>query len=123
MHPPEFGLAKHISECALRAIKRAIEATEEPLQPRRDIELTLLRCLQHVIIRTALVADLRGHAVKALRALVRSCERHISDRARSASVAVLERVDGDEPEMGDGSFEHGIRAFGLFELIEKLFHL
>lgn len=42
--------------------------------------------------------------------------------ARNASVAIIERVDGDEPEMGDGGPQHRIGVVLGFEPIEKRFH-
>ena len=108
MFLPEFGLAKHVGERVFRAVEGAIEAPEEPLDPGGDIEVALLRCFEHVVVGIALPTDLRRHAVEALRAVLGARERHIGDRTRDAPVAVVERVDGHEPQMGDGGLEDRI---------------
>jgi len=46
---------------------------------------------------------------------------HISYGARDAAIAVIERVDGDEPEMGDAGLENGIGR-RRFEPLEKARH-
>ena len=84
-----------------RAIEGAIEAVQKPFHPGRNIEVAFLRRFQNVVVGVALLPDLRGHAVEALRAVFRAREGHIGDGARDASVAVIERVDGHEPQMGE----------------------
>src|ERR1700716_750477 len=97
MFPPKVGLLEDIGEGFLDASDGAVEASQEPFHPGRYVEVALLRGLQYVVVRIAFESDLRGHAVEALGAFFRAGERHIGDGARNASVAVLKRVDGDEP--------------------------
>src|SRR3546814_8655141 len=75
---PKPRLAHDAGEDDLGAVEGAVEAADEPQQPGRNVEVTLLSRFQHVVIGFALGADLRGHAVEALRGSLRS-EEHTSE--------------------------------------------
>ena len=75
--------------------------------------------LQDVVIFLVLQPDLRRHAVEALRAVLRAGQRHISDSARDAAVAVFKRVDGDEPEMREAGFQDRIDRVLAFEPLQE----
>src|ERR1700730_17261084 len=96
---PKVRFLENNGERFLSTIEGAVEAAQEPFHPGRYVEIALLRRFQYVVVGIAFEPDLSGHAVKALCALFRARERHISDSSRDASVAVLERMDGDEPQM------------------------
>ncbi len=110
-------------EDGLGAGEGAVQALEEPADPRRDVELAFLRALKALVIGFPLDADLRGHAVETLRASLRTRQRHVGDRTRDASVAILERVDGDEPEMGDGGENDRVDAARCVEPRQEGTHL
>jgi hypothetical protein len=105
---PKAGLLENRRKGNLRAVEGAVQAVEKPREPGRQVETTFLRLFQHVVVRIPLQTYLGGHAVKPLRAILRPCKRHIGDRARDTSVAIVERMDGDKPEMGEARFQHGI---------------
>jgi hypothetical protein len=90
----------HGFERRLGAIEGPPQAAEKPLHPRRHIERPLLGALEDVVVLLSLDADLRRHAVKALRTLLRARQLPVRDRARDAPVAVIKRVDGHKPQMG-----------------------
>lgn len=48
---PEASLGEHGIERAMCLIDRAIEGLEEPDQPRRDIQRTLLCSFQNVVVQ------------------------------------------------------------------------
>src|SRR5882672_8672134 len=96
---PEVCLLKHSRQGLFGAVECTIKTAEKPFEPRRDIKPAFLRCFKHVVIGFALKADLRGHAVKALRTFFRASKRHIGNGACDAAVTVVEWVNGDEPQM------------------------
>src|SRR5205823_314213 len=98
---PKARLPEHAGQDTFRAIKGATKTRKEPLQPSCDFETVFLRRFQNVVIRFALLTDLRRHAVKALWALFGARKRHVGNGARDAPIAVIERVNGHEPQMRD----------------------
>jgi hypothetical protein len=64
-----------------------------------------------------------GHAVKALSTVFRAREQQTGERSRNTSVAVIERMNGDEPQMRDAGFEDEIRVGARIEPAEKRRHL
>src|SRR3546814_4011700 len=72
---PKPRLAHDAGEDDLGAVEGAVEAADEPQQPGRNVEVTLLSRFQHVVIGFALGAALRGHAVEALRGSDRKIKR------------------------------------------------
>ncbi len=73
-----------------------------------------MRPLQHVVIRVALALDLRRQAVEALRAAVGAREDQIPERTRNPAVAVVERMERDEPQMGKaGADQQGLGRCGI----------
>src|SRR5215469_725490 len=112
---PEASLPQDARENVLGIVERAIQALEEPGQPGGDNEIASLCRLEHLVVRLPLPADLRGHAVEALRAVLGTSELNIGDRAGDSSVAVIEGVDGDKPQMRDARLEHRIDALPAIE--------
>ena len=94
-------------------------AAEKPFQPYGDVEMALLRGFQDVVVGVALLPELRGHAVEALRALFRTRERHVRDGARHVPVAVIERMDGDESQMRQRRLQNGIEHGLIVEPLQK----
>ena len=74
-----------------------MERVEEPGKPLGDIHRPLLGPLQDVVVGLALPLDLRRQAVEALRAAIGACQEQIADGASDTTVAVVERVQRDEP--------------------------
>ncbi len=100
-----------------------VETAEEPLHPGRDVHRALLRPLEDAVVVAALLANLRRHAVEALRAAFRSRQRHVGDRARDAAVAIVERVNRHEPEMRQRGLQHGLGGRVAVEPVEEPAHL
>jgi len=96
---PKASLFENGREYGLGPVKGAIEATEKPLQPPRNIEIGLLRGLQNIVVGALLLLDLGRHAVEALRAVLRPRKRHVGNRARNAAIAIIERMNGKEPQV------------------------
>ena len=90
--------------------------------PYGGVEIALLRGFQDVVVGVALQPDLRGHIVEAVRALFRTRERHVRDGARNAPVAVIERMDGDEPHMRQRRLQNGIEYGLIVEPLQKGFN-
>ncbi len=76
-----------------------------------------------VVIVVPLQPDLGGHAVEAFRALLGASQGQVGDRAGDPPIAVVEGVDGHEPEMRQGGLEHGIDRGRSVEPVEEPRHL
>ena len=92
--PPKF-LNEDGAEDFLGAVNGSAKAAEEPFHPARHVHRALLRALQDVVIRVALLPDLRRHAVEPLRTVLGTCESHVGDRARNTAVAVFSADIGE----------------------------
>src|SRR5208282_309544 len=122
MRLPEARLLKHGRQCGLSTFEGTLETSEEPFEPERNIEIALLRCLEDVVIGVPLPADLRRHAVEALRATLRARQRQIGNGARDAAVPVLEGMNGNEPKVSDAGLQHQIHAVLAVEPVEISMH-
>jgi hypothetical protein len=91
--------------------------------PRGDVEPALLRALEQGVIVVAFVPDLPGHAVEALSGAFRAGESHVGDRARDATVAVVERMDRHDPQVRQTRDAQRIGVAGFGEPREELPHL
>ena len=120
---PETRLADYLGQHGIRPAHGAREAAQEPLQPRGEVEVALLGRLQHIVVGFALALDLRRHAVEPLRTALGAGQCQVRDGPRDPSVAVLERMDGDEPKMGDRRFDDRIDGQGALEPIQERPHL
>src|SRR5579859_5781804 len=98
---PEFGLPQDALASFFRRIERGRKAADEPHQPFRDVEVALLSLFEGSVISRSLAAYGACQAVKALRRTFRPRQAHIGERSRDATIAVLEGMDGHEPEMRD----------------------
>src|SRR5260370_18740164 len=107
---------------SLGAAKGAVKTAKKPLQPRRNIEFSLLRGLKNIVIGFSLLSNLSGHAVEALSAFLRPCKRHIRNRAGNTAVALVEGMDRDEPQINHARFEHGVYVVGVIEPVDKGVH-
>src|ERR1700722_19592696 len=105
---PEPRFLEHTRQDRLGSVKGAIETAKKPLQPWGDVEVILLRRFKDVVVGASLLPDLRRHAVEALRALFGTRERHVGDGARDTAIAIVERMDGEEPQMSDAGLEDRI---------------
>ncbi|MNT61840.1 hypothetical protein D3C72_1995100 [compost metagenome] len=82
--------------CTLNCAQQRIE---KPRQPPGDVQRTLLRTLQDVIVGLALALDLRGQAVEPLGTAVRPGQQQVADGPGDAAIAVIERMQRDEPQV------------------------
>jgi len=69
------------------------------LQPGGDIQRAFLARFEDAVIAGAVIEDARRHGVKADGLLFSLSQCQVSDGARKAAVAVIEGVQGDEPEV------------------------
>src|SRR5438067_5773909 len=91
-----------------------------PYEPRRHIQAVALRALQDRIVRIATIHDLRRETEQALRPLLVLAEGHVGDRACEAPVAILERVQRDEPEMREAGADQSVESLRRsIEPVEK----
>ena len=68
------GLGQYAVERGLCAGDGSAQRAEEPGQPVGDIQRTLLRAFEDVVVGAALALDLRGQAVEALLRVVSPCQ-------------------------------------------------
>src|SRR5688572_10402208 len=120
---PEPSLVQHEAESVVRPFDRTEQTTEKPFLPGCNVQTPFLGLLQHVVVVIALAANLRGHAVKALACAFCASERHVCNRARDPAVAVIERMDGDEPKVPQPRYEQPVRTAGLRKPLEKRLHV
>jgi hypothetical protein len=120
---PEACLGQDRAQQALGAVDRASQTPQEPAHPRGDVHRPRLRQLQDLVVILALLPDLGRQAVEPLRATLRAREGHVGDGARDAAVAVLERMEGHEPEMGLRGLQHRIDTGRRLEPLQEGAHL
>lgn len=96
---PETCFGEDGAENGLRPVDGTAQTAEKPVHPGRDVQGSFLRPLKHVVIGGALLPNLCRHAVEALRAVFGARQSHIGDGTRDTIVAIIERVNGREPEM------------------------
>ena len=80
-----------------------------------------LGLLQDVVVGVAFLPDLRRHAVEALRAAFRSRQRHIGDRTRDASVAVVKGMKGHKPQVRERGFHHRVPVRAALNHLRNVF--
>src|SRR5690606_32720904 len=97
---PEPRLGQYHVERLLRLIDGAMQGVEEPDEPLGDVHGPLLGALQDVVVGLALPLDLRREAVEALRTAVGARKPQVADGPGDTAIAVVERVQGHEPQMG-----------------------
>jgi len=102
---PETCLGQYGIERVLRLIDGAMERVEKPGEPLGDVHRPLLGPLQDVVVGLAFALDLRRQAVEALRATVGARQQQVADGPSDTPVAVVERVQGDEPQVTKASLE------------------
>ncbi len=77
-----------------------MQRVEEPGEPLCHIQRLLLGTFQNVVVGLAFPLDLRRQAVETLGAAICAGKKQIANGACDTAVAVVERVQGDEPQMG-----------------------
>ena len=82
-----------------------MERVEEPGEPLGDVQRPFLGLLKDVVVSLAFALDLRRQTVEALRAAVGACQQQITDGTGDTAIAIVERVQRDEPQMAEASFE------------------
>ena len=120
---PEACPGEHGIERVMRGVHRAPKVIEKPREPRRDIERAFLRAFEDLVVLASFALDLRREAVEALRALVGAREQKIAERAGDAAVAVVERVDRDEPQMREPCLENRMIVVTLVDPRDQARHL
>ncbi|MOA20042.1 hypothetical protein D3C78_1404590 [compost metagenome] len=74
---------------------------EEPLQPGGDVQPVFLAGFENAVVAGAVVEDARRHGVETYGLALALGQGEVGEGAGQAAVAVVERVQGDEPEVGD----------------------
>ena len=118
---PRFG--EDGGERSLCAVDSAPQTAEKPVHPGSDVHCPLLGSFQDVVIGGALLLDLGRHAVEALRTVFGACQSHIGDGPRQAAVAVVERMDGHQPEVRLACFQHGVNGGRRVEPVQECSHV
>ena len=77
------------------------EHGQEPAQPGRDIECALLRGFELLVVFVTARHDRGTERVEANRRLFGLRQGAIGDRAGDTAIAVVERMQRDQPEVGD----------------------
>ena len=99
MSLPEARLDQHAVDTSEGLLQALEQRCEEPLQPGSDFQHALLAGFQDAVIADAVVEDARRHGVKTDGLLFALSQCQVGDGARKATVAVIEGVQGDEPEV------------------------
>ena len=120
---PELSLVKHSGQRCLGSFERTSQADQEPHHPRRDIQRSLLRPFQNLVIVIPFLSDSGGHAVEALRALFGPRQSPVGNRPCDAPVAIVKRVNRGKPQVRQCRPEYGIGTVRLIGPIEELSHL
>ncbi len=94
---PETSLGKNSAKARLRSVNGASQAAEKPIHPRGNIHRPLLRLFQNVVIGIAVLPDLRGHAVEALRTPFGARECQVGNGTCNSPVAIGKGMYGYEP--------------------------
>jgi len=94
-----FG--QHRVERVLRLVDGSMQRVEKPSEPLGDIKRRLLGALQDVVVRVALPLDLRRQTVEALGTSIGAGQEQVADRAGDAAIAIVERMQSDEPQVGE----------------------
>ena len=78
-------------------VGRGLDLFQEPNKPIADIQAAALGLFQDGVVTLALAQDLGGQAEESCRLTLVLGQRHVGDGAREPTVAVFERMPGDEP--------------------------
>src|SRR5690606_24024216 len=100
-------------------IKGAIQTSQIPRKPSRDVQTAFLRGLKDAVVVVALNPCLGRHGVKALCTILRSCQHQVRYCSCNTSIPILERMDGHKPEMGDRGFENEVDSGVVLEPVEE----
>lgn len=96
---PEACLDQYAVDTSKGLLQALEQRREEPLQPCGDIQRALLARFQDAVIASAVIEDARRHGVKADGLLFALSQCQVGDGAGKATVAIIEGVQGDEPEV------------------------
>ena len=118
-----FGLQATLAVTPLFGIAAAWLLVIGSRTYERDVERAFLRFLEDVVVLVPLMPDLRRHAVEPLWNVLRAGESPIRDCARNAAIAVIERMNGHEPQMRERRLQHGLGGRVAVEPVEKTGHL
>jgi hypothetical protein len=85
----------------LRLVDSAMERVEKPSEPLGDVQRRVLGLLQEVVVSLAFALNQRRQTVEALRATVGACQQQITDGPGDTAIAIVERVQSNEPQMAE----------------------
>lgn len=94
-------------------------AARHDKQPGRDVQRAGLRGFQLLVVVLALVLDLCAQAVKALAAAFGARQRHVAHRAADAAVAVVKRVQRDQPQVDQPSVDECVAGARRVEPVQN----
>src|SRR6202795_3155517 len=112
-------LDQHRVHRVLGVVHRTMERVEEPGEPRGHIERSELRALQDVVVTAAFRLDLSRQAVETLRTAIGAGEQQVAYRPGDTAVAVVERMQRNEPQMRQPRLENGRRVGVVIGPLEK----
>ena len=108
MAPPERRSGEDGAVLGFGLADGTAEARDEPRQPLGDVQCPSLRRLQRPVITRSLPPDLRRYAIESPARSFHLRQSQIGDGAGDPAVAVIERVDGDEPQVRDGAAQQAV---------------
>ena len=120
---PDACFVHDSSKCLVIAFYGSPKAAKEPVQPKCDIQTSLLGTFQNSVIFLTFSLDMSGHAVKALRAFISPRQGAIGNGAGYAPVTILKGMDGHKPQVRDSGFQHRIKLMRSIEPFQKTAHL
>ena len=112
MTQPEPRLGERARHGTFRRAGSRFDLLHEPDQPAGDFEPTALRAFEDGVVVLPFAQELRGKAEAAHRPALVLRQRHVGNGARDPAVAVFERMQGDEPQVGKPGANQAVR-FGL----------
>jgi len=78
---------------------------------------------EHIVVGIALALDLRRLAVETLRAAIGTHQQQITDSTCDASVAVIKRMQRDEPQVAKPGLQQGGGIVTMVEPVQEIGHV
>lgn len=104
---PEPALVQHPVNPRHRLLQTTQQRFQEPFQPVGNIQRGLLAGFQCLVVTGAIFEDAGRHCIKSNGLVLTLGQGQVSDSTRQPSIAVIERMQGDEPEVRYASAYNG----------------
>src|SRR5450830_977396 len=97
-------------DVGLGLLQAAQQSFQEPLQPRGDIQRVLLAGLEYFVIALPVFENARGHRIEPNRLLFALRQCQIGEGAGQATIAIIEWMQGHEPEMRNAGTQQWVEC-------------